>query len=239
MRRVQQRAERRELAALERRHRGVHALVLADHVAHAPVERIGEARGVVGVAQRLEAEQLERARGTPRGARCSPRPRGFATRRSRAWRARGRAGRARPCAPRACACRAAGRAPPRRAATRAGRAGPSPGPAHSLSTREHSRASLTGRGGSAPAARVAGRARAPRRAPPRRRGPARCGRSLVDARAGTPGSSTPARRSSASVPSQEAVAVLEVRAATSPPSCNSAVTVTPSSIANGRQSPSL
>ena len=58
---VQQRARAPRGRRLERRHRGVHALVLGDHVAHAR-GRAGRAgrRGVVGVAQRLEAEQLER-----------------------------------------------------------------------------------------------------------------------------------------------------------------------------------
>ena len=74
VRRVQQRAELRGLAALQRRHRRVHALVLADHVAQARVERGGQARGVVGVPERLEAEQLERSAALPRDARCSPMP---------------------------------------------------------------------------------------------------------------------------------------------------------------------
>ena len=80
----------------------------------------------VGVAQRLDSEQLGGRAGTRRGARCSRTRRGSASCPSRARRARGRRGRARPGATRACACRAAPPGPPRRGSRRAGRAARSP-----------------------------------------------------------------------------------------------------------------
>ena len=148
MRGAQQRAELRELTALERRHSRVHALVLADHMAQAPVERGGEARGVVGVAERLEAEQLERAAALlatlvvarrREAARCAGVERGehvaVEVQLDRD-------------APRACACRAAAARPSSPSSDASWSSRPVSWPAHSLSTREHSRASLTGRGGS-------------------------------------------------------------------------------------------
>ena len=57
---VEQRAHRGQVARAQRGVRGVDARVLLDHVAHAPVQRIGQPPGVVGarLAQRLDAEHL-------------------------------------------------------------------------------------------------------------------------------------------------------------------------------------
>ena len=164
----------------------------------------GRPTAVVGVAQRLEAEQLQQLAGTPRGARCSPTRPGSATRPSRAWRARGRrrsssterASSVAHVEPQGAALLAEQR---RELVEQAGllarplvldpRAQP----------REPQRRAAARRPPTAQRAR-----RAPRRAPPTRRG-RRPAAGRWSAPSLQPGSSSPARRSSATASSEEAV----------------------------------
>ena len=195
---------------------------------------VGEARAVARVPQRLDAEQLRRAPallaalvvarlGEAAGrARVERRP--ARARRARAARAR----------PRACACRAAGRGPPRRAARRAGRAG--------RCRRRSSRARSASTGARARPARrlAAGRRRerqderhAQRGGRRQARLPRQVARRRLERR--SRGRPAPARaelrhalRGGTDRPRRGP------RATTSPPSRNFAVTVTPSSIGEGQ-----
>ena len=140
---VSRRADALEVARGERGGRRVDARVLAQHVAHAPVQRVGQPVGRRRVAQAGDAERLA-GRGALRAALVVAAARVLVRRRpSRASRAasrRARAGRARS---RGRGSRSAARAPSRPHSTASWSSSPVRAPTWSFSTREQSFASST------------------------------------------------------------------------------------------------
>ena len=252
---VEERADGREVARVERGDGLVDARVLGEHVADAPVERVREPGG--GVRRRRRAASRRRApRPPPRtraGGRCSPTRRARARPRSRPSRGASRRGPARRGRRRGCACRGGSRGPRGRRARRVGRA------ARSARRPSRSRPASTaarGRAGRARRARCgrAGRARGRPRARPTRTARSRAGRRRGCAGRRRRGRGRPAgarrrcrarRRASPRPAPASPTANVSVSPRSSacasmrPAGPSAASTVTPAAIANGRQRPSL
>ncbi len=252
---VEERAEAREVARVERGDRLVDARVLGEHVADAPVERVREPGGGVrgGVAQRVDAQRVGRLRALPPArvvARPGVRVLDPGVDRDEAPTAEVAARQARPASVR-MSRRMAWPSRPKSAASWSSR--PVCAPTQSFSTREHSRARSRRSGSARPLWASSASARATSSAAdedsPLPRGTSPEMRSVAPARA------WPARWSSATVPRTKA---RQPSAGSGSPTANVSVsprssacasmrpagpsvasTVTPAAIANGRQSPSL